>query len=88
MIYLQGHVAPFMPDTEYAASVDVRGQVCSRPLMEVIAGFARISHGDVLRIICDADAEGTITRVCVEVRGYEMLWREEAEAVVLYIRRR
>ncbi len=77
-----------MPRVEFAGSVDVRGQVCSRPLMEVIAGFARISPGQVLRITCDPDMEATITRVCVEVRGYGMVAREEADAIVIYIMRK
>ena len=76
-----------MSEIEPVDTVDVRDMVCSRPLITAVKAIAPLKKGDVLKVLCDADLEGSLTRIFCKVRKHELVRREEGEYIVLYNRK-
>lgn len=55
-----------------AGSVDVRGLVCSEPVLMVRIGLRKIQEGDVLEVFADTTSGNDILRIFGKVLGYRI----------------
>ncbi len=67
-----------MSDIEVHGTVDARGMVCTKPLMEVRKVIKPMESGQVVEVLCEPDISPSIQRVFVQVQKNELLSVEDA----------
>lgn len=78
-----------MSDVAVDGTVDARGMVCTKPLMEVRKAMKPLDGGKVIEVLCEPDISASIQRVFVQVQKHELLSVEDTgEHIRILIRKK
>ena len=64
---------------EADAFVDVRNEVCSKPVLKVKTKLEVLEKGQVLEVLADADAKEDILRIFGQIKGQKVHNIEDEE---------